>query len=123
LDCWHAPHGRIPSSRDREDDFVARAGTRFGAGALDVEHSHHGARDVGLRGFTGGAVIAGSYPLQGREAQRFEFAVKGNGALPDFRVLGVHQTLTTYFDETSVDSVFVRGRFVSTLTRAASGHL
>ena len=116
----YLPDGRVPNSGDREEDFVARGGARLGAATLDVEHSHHAARDVGLPGFTGGAVIAGSYPLQGREAQRLELAVKGNGALPDVRVLGVHQTLRTYFDETAVESVYVRGRFVSTRTRAAS---
>jgi outer membrane receptor protein involved in Fe transport len=55
--------------------------------------------------------------LQGREAQRLELTVKGNGALPDFRVLGVRQDLRTHFAETAAESVFFRGRFVGTRTR------
>lgn len=119
LNHLRTPDGIVPNSGNREDNYAVRGGARFGAASLDVEHSHHAARDVGLPGFTGGAVIAGSYPLQGRDAQRIELAVKGNGALPDLRVLGVHQQLRNHFAETSVESTFVRGRFISTRTRDA----
>ncbi len=117
LDHLRTPDGIVPNSGNREDNYAVRGGARFGSASLDVEHSHHAARDVGLPGFTGGAVIAGSYPLQGRDAQRVELAVKGNGALPDLRVLGVHQQLRNHFAETSSESTFVRGRFISTRTR------
>ena len=119
LDHLRTPDGVVPNSGNREENYAVRAGTRLGAATLDVEHSHHAARDVGLPGFTGGAVIAGSYPLQGRDAQRVELTVKGNGALPDLRVLGVHHRLRNHFAETSMESVFVRGRFISTRTRDA----
>ncbi len=120
LDHLHTPDGSVANSGDREEDFAVRGGTKWGPATFDVEHSHHAARDVGLPGFTGGAVVAGSYPLEGRDAQRAEFAVKGNGALPGLRLLGVHQVMRTYFDETSIDSTWIRGHFTSTLTRAAS---
>ena len=120
LDYLNTPAGRVPNSGDREEDFAARGAMKWRRATLDIEHSHHAARDVGLPGFTGGAVTAGSYPLQGRDAQRAELVVKGNGALPDLRVLGVRQRLDTWFDESSVDSVFLRGRLVSTRTRDAS---
>jgi hemoglobin/transferrin/lactoferrin receptor protein len=117
VDYLETPDGRVPDSGDREDHYAMRGALGVRNATIDFEHTHHAARDVGLPGFTGGAVIAGSYPLQGREAQRLELTVKGNGALPDFRVLGVRQDLRTYFAETAAESVFFRGRFVGTRTR------
>lgn len=118
VDYLDTPSGRVPNSGDREQDYAFRGALGVRHATIDFEHTHHAARDVGLPGFTGGTVIAGSYPLQGREAQRLELSVKGNGALPDVRVLGVRQDLRTYFDETSAESVFYRGRFIGTRTRA-----
>jgi hemoglobin/transferrin/lactoferrin receptor protein len=110
--------GRIPDSGMREENASVRGAARAGSATLDAEYSHYAARDIGLPGFTGGAVIEGSYPLQGRDASRVELSVKGSGAFPEFRVLGSHQNLSTHFSETAVESVYMRGRLVGTRTRA-----
>ena len=116
LDALVTPAGRIPNSGNREDHLGARAATRLGAVQLDLEHSRLAARDVGLPAFNGTAGASGEYPLQGRDATRFEASWPGAGAWPAGRLLAVLQRLETRFDETVVDSAFVRGRYVGTVS-------
>jgi hemoglobin/transferrin/lactoferrin receptor protein len=69
IDYLTSADGRIPDSGMREENASVRGAVRSGAALLDAEYSHYAARDIGLPGFTGGAVIEGSYPLQGRCVQ------------------------------------------------------
>ena len=116
LDALVTPGGRIPNSGNREDHLGARVAALLGGVQFDLEHSRLAARHVGLPAFSSAAGASGTYPLQAREATRFEASWAGRGAWPLARILTVRQRFETRFDETAVDSVFLRGRFVGTVT-------
>lgn len=120
LDALVTPGGRIANSGNRENHLGARVAARLGSFQFDLEHSRLAAHDVGLPAFGSASGASGSYPLQAREATRFETSWAGHGAWPFARLLAVRQRFETRFDETAVDSAFVRGRFVGTVTNAAA---
>lgn len=110
---------RIPNSGYHDEDWSARAAYRLGDALFDYEHAHEAAYDIGLPAFDDDAGATGSYPLQGRDLDRFEVVLPGRGWRPDGRLLAVHQRFRTDFTETTVDSAFVRGRYVGTRTTTA----
>ncbi|OGF17087.1 MAG: hypothetical protein A2W00_00950 [Candidatus Eisenbacteria bacterium RBG_16_71_46] len=120
LTSLHTPDGAIPNSGDREEDYSARVAARAGSALFDFEHTHHAARDVGLPAFSNASGATGSYPLQQRDAQRLEMHLPGSGILSAAQLLAFHQSFRTHFDETTVDSTFLRGRFIATTTHATA---
>lgn len=110
----------IPNSGYHDEEFSARSTYRLGNAVLDYEYTHEAAYDIGLPAFDNDAGAAGSYPLQGRDLQRLEMTLPARGALPDGRVLATWQRFRTDFTEKTVDSVFVRGRYVGTRTTTAN---
>ncbi len=123
LRALHTPSGEVPNSGDRENDFSVRISTRWRAALFDLEHGHHAALDVGLPAFNNTAGATGSYPLQGRDVERLEMSVAGARARPEARLLAVVQNYPTDFTETTVDSVFLRGRFVASRTTVAADRI
>lgn len=111
---------RIPNSGFHDEDWSARASYRLGNALLDYEYAHEAAYDIGLPAFDNDAGATGTYPLQGRELNRFELTLPGHGWKPDGRLLAVYQRFRTDFTETAVDSAFVRGRYVGTRTSTAN---
>ena len=125
LDNLRTPLGVLANSGHREEDFAVRGAARLGRASFDLEHTHHAVHDAGLPAFGSPSTStlspllepagnSGSYPLQRRQAQRFEWAMQGTGWQPDLRVLAVHQRFFTRFDETVTDSIYFRGRVVGT---------
>jgi outer membrane receptor protein involved in Fe transport len=108
--------GRIENSGDRTDDYALRGMARLGRVTADYEHARESAHDVGLPAFNNAAGATGLYPLQRRTLNRLELSMPGGGWVPEARLLAAHQRFFTQFDETTVDSSFVRGRFVATRT-------
>jgi hemoglobin/transferrin/lactoferrin receptor protein len=106
------PAGRLPNSGDHEWNLGLRAMGQLAGGLLDLEHTTSRALDIGLPAFDNDAGSRGVYPLQGRDAERLEYVHPLHGALSQARVLAVTQRLANDFTETTVDSVFLRGRFV-----------
>ena len=110
------PDGEIPESGYRDQHFGARVGARLGAAVLDLEHTRVAAYDIGLPAFADAAGSGASYPLQARDATRFEFSLPAARGWPAARLLAVRQQFETRFEQTGVDSAFLRGRFVGTVT-------
>jgi outer membrane receptor protein involved in Fe transport len=108
------PTFHVPNSGFRNRFTTLRLATRAAGAVLDAEHSHQAASDVGLPAFNSSAGATGRYPLQARDADRLELTLPGGRTRPEARLLAVAQTLRTDFTETSVDSNYLRGRFVAT---------
>lgn len=120
LDALVTPGGRIPDSGDREDHLGGRMVARAGGIEFDLEQSRLAAHDVGLPAFANASGASGTYPLQARAMTRFEASWAGHGIWPIARVLAVRQRFETRFTEITVDSAFVRGHFVGTVTNDAA---
>lgn len=114
------PDGPLVNSGDREEDLSARVAARTHALSLDYEHSHHAAIDVGLPAFDGGGGATASYPLQARDADRLELGGPLEAGPVSWHVLASSQRYRSDFDEITVDSSFVRNRFVATTTTGAA---
>lgn len=114
-DALHTPGGRIENSGDRTDDYSLRGMARLGRLVADFEHARESAHDVGLPAFDDAAGASGMYPLQRRTLNRLELTMPGLGPA-EAKLLAVHQRFLTQFDESSADSMFVRGRFVGLRT-------
>lgn len=123
LDALVVPEGRVPNSGYRDDNVSVRGAARIGSATLDAEHVRQTAHDVGLPAFGVTPGSSGLYPLQGREANRFEVAFDPSRLARDARVLAVVQTLRTDFTETTTDSTYVRGRLFGTTTTAAKDRI
>lgn len=113
------PDGPVPNSGYHGQDVSVRLQSQLGEGVFDYEHTAHASRDIGLPAFTSSAGAMARYPLQGRNADRFEFTMHESGLRPAMRLLAVQQRFRSHYDETSVDSQFVRNRFVSQRTTVA----
>lgn len=113
------PQGDVPNSGYRDQDVSVRIASQLGAGVLDYEHTTHMSHDIGLPAFTSSAGSSAEYPLQSRDADRFEFSMHESGLRPALRLLGVQQRFRSHYDETTVDSQFVRGRYVAQRTGVA----
>ena len=123
LDALVTPDGRVPQSGYREQHVGGRVGARIGAAVLDLEHTRLAAYDIGLPAFADAAGSHASYPLQARDATRFELAFAPQQGWPAARLLAVRQQFETRFEETAVESAFVRGRYVGTVTNEAADHV
>jgi hemoglobin/transferrin/lactoferrin receptor protein len=111
---------RVPNSGFHDEEYSARAAYRLGDAVLDYEYAHEAAYDIGLPAFDDEAGATGTYPLQGRDLNRFELTLPGRGAMPDGRLLAVYQRFRTDFTEETMDSVFVRGNYVGTRSTTAA---
>ena len=114
------PQGRIPNSSHREQFTTARLVARLGRALVDAEHSRQAAYDVGLPAFNSSAGATGRYPLQVRDGDRLELALPDRGNLPEARLLASIQTMRSHFTEITVDSNYLRGRFIATRTTVAA---
>ncbi|HUK64089.1 MAG TPA: TonB-dependent receptor [Dongiaceae bacterium] len=114
------PGGPLDNSGDREDDLSGRVAARTNAVTIDYEHAHHAAHDVGLPAFDGGGGATASYPLQARDADRLELGGPVEPGRVSWHVLASSQRYRSDFDEITVDSSFVRNRFVATTTTGAA---
>ncbi len=117
------PSGDVPNSGYRDQDVSVRTQAQLGAGVFDYEHSTHSGYDIGLPAFTSSAGSSARFPLQSRDADRFELSMPEAGLRPAMRLLGVQQRFRTHYDETVVDSQFVRGRYVAQRTNVARDRL
>ncbi len=113
------PSGEVPNSGYHDQDVSVRAQSQIGAGVFDYEHSTHRGFDIGLPAFTSSAGASAEFPLQSRDADRFELSTVASGLRPAMRLLAVQQRFRTHYDETSVDSQFVRDRYVAQRTTVA----
>lgn len=113
------PDGEVPNSGYNDQDVSVRTQAQLGSGVFDYEHTTHMSRDIGLPAFSSSAGAMAEYPLQSRDADRFEFSMHESGLRPALRLLGVQQRFRSHYDETSVDSQFVRGRYVAQSTTVA----
>jgi hemoglobin/transferrin/lactoferrin receptor protein len=111
---------RVPNSGFHDEEYSARAAYRLGDAVLDYEYAHEAAYDIGLPAFDDEAGATGTYPLQGRDLNRFELTLPGRGAMPDGRLLAVYQRFRTDFTEETMESVFVRGNYVGTRSTTAA---
>ena len=102
------PLNRLPDSGHHDQDLGGRAALQVSAATLDYEHSRHAAYDIGLPAFFSAAGSRASYPLQSRDADRFELSLPEHGARPEARLLAVQQRFITEYDELNKDSLFVR---------------
>jgi len=97
--------GHVPNSGSHDADLGARVALLAGPVTLDVEHTRHASRDVGL------PALAGRYPLISRDADRVElsapFTVGALGRELPVRaqLLASDQRYRTDFDETVLDTV------------------
>jgi outer membrane receptor protein involved in Fe transport len=114
LDALATPQGEYPNSGHREEDFGLRGVARIGVLQMDAEHTHHAAYDVGLPAFSSNAGSRAFYPVQGRDVDRLELTVPEDARRPAVSLLAVQQRFRTDFVESTVDSQFLRGRFVAT---------
>lgn len=119
LRALSTPDGEVPNSGYRDQDVSVRTQAQLGHGVFDYEHTTHMSRDIGLPAFSSSAGASAEYPLQSRDADRFEFSMRESGLRPALRLLGVQQRFRSHYDETTVDSQFVRGRYVSQRTSVA----
>lgn len=119
LRALSTPDGEVPNSGYHDQDVSVRTQAQLGAGVFDYEHTTHMSRDIGLPAFTSSAGSMAEYPLQSRDADRFEFSMHESGWRPALRLLGVQQRFRSHYDETTVDSQFVRGRYVAQRTTVA----
>ena len=111
LDRLHAvvtPLEKLPDSGHHDQDLGARAALQLGAVTLDFDHTRHAARDIGLPAFFTQAGSHASYPLQSRDADRFELSLPEGAPWPEARLLAVQQRFVTEYDEFNKDSLFVR---------------
>lgn len=111
------PDARVANSGSHDEDLAARFAGRALGVTLDAEHTRHAARDIGLPAFTSSAGSHAEYPLQGRDVDRLELSAPVRDAWPAWSLLAVQQRFLTNFVETTVDSQFLRGRYVA--SRAA----
>lgn len=123
LRALSTPDGEVPNSGYHDQDVSVRTQAQLGPGVLDYEHSTHASRDIGLPAFTSSAGASAEFPLQSRDADRFEFSLDEAGRRPEMRLLAVQQRFRTNYDETTVDSQFVRGRYVAQRTTLARDKL
>lgn len=123
LRALSTPNGEVPNSGYRSQDVSVRTQAQVGQGLLDYEHSTHVSRDIGLPAFTSSAGSMAEYPLQSRDADRFEFSMRESGLRPALKLLGVQQRFRSHYDETTVDSQFVRGRYVAQRTSLAQDRI
>ncbi len=123
LRALSTPGGEVPNSGYHDQDVSVRTQAQLGQGVFDYEHSTHMSRDIGLPAFTSSAGASAEFPLQSRDADRFEFSLHESGLRPELRLLAVQQRFRTHYDETAVDSQFVRGRFVAQRTNVARDKL
>lgn len=123
LDALVTPDGRVPHSSFHEGEWTARAQAKLAAGTFDLERTHHTARDILVPAFDDDAGSHAEYPIQERIAHRFEWKLAGQGLRPELALLGIEQAFRTSFDETTVDSVFVRGRFAALRTTGAADRI
>ena len=123
LDALVTPDGRVPNSSYREGEWTARVQAKVTAGTFDLERTQHTARDILVPAFDDDAGSHAEYPLQERISHRFEWRLPGSGLRPELGVLGIQQSWLTSFNETTVDSVFVRGRFAALRTTGAADRI
>ena len=123
LDALVTPDGRVPHSSFHEGEWTARAQAKLAFGTFDLERTQHTARDILVPAFDDDAGSHAEYPLQERVSHRFEWQLAGRDLRPDLKLLGIEQAFRTAFDETTVDSVFVRGRFAALRTTAADDRI
>lgn len=123
LKSLSTPDGDVPNSGYHDQDVTGRIQAQLGTGVFDYEHTTHVSRDIGLPAFSSSAGSLAKYPLQSRDADRFEFSNPAAGLLPAFRMLAVQQRFRSHYDETTVDSMFVRGRFAAQRTTLAQDRI
>lgn len=116
LQSISTPGGTVPNSGYDDQDVSGRIQAQVGPGVFDYEHTTHASRNIGLPAFSSSAGSMAMYPLQSRDADRFELTMPDAGRRPELRVLAVQQRLRSNYDETTVDSQFVRGRYVAQRT-------
>lgn len=119
LRALSTPDGEVPNSGYHDQDVSVRTQAQLGQGVFDFEHTTHASRDIGLPAFTSSAGAKAEFPLQSRDADRFEFSMHESGFRPAMRLLAVQQRFRTHYDETNVDSQFVRGRYIAQRTTLA----
>jgi hemoglobin/transferrin/lactoferrin receptor protein len=117
------PDGTVPNSGYHDQEVTGRLAARLGSGVFDYEHTTHKGYDIGLPAFTSSAGAMAMYPLQSRDADRFELSVPNAGRRPALGVLAVQQRFRTHYDETNVDSQFVRNRYVAQRTVLAQDRI
>ena len=113
------PQGRVPNSGSRDQEFAARATASHAGWTIDGEHSRHLARNIGLPAFSSSAGSHAEYPQQARDLDRWELSRRSADGIRAFTLLGVQQRFGTEFRETTLDSQFVRGRYVASRTQVA----
>ncbi|MEO5989683.1 MAG: TonB-dependent receptor [Candidatus Eisenbacteria bacterium] len=113
------PQQRVPNSGSRDQDLGLRATASRGGWTVDGEHSRHMARDIGLPAFSSSAGSHAEYPEQSRELDRWELSRESGVGTTAFTLLAVQQRFGTEFRETTLDSQFVRGRYVASRTQVA----
>lgn len=113
------PERRVPNSGSRDQELAVRAMASHAGWTLDGEHSNHIARDIGLPAFASSAGSHAEYPEQSRALDRWELAKSSADGHSSFKLLGVQQRFGTQFRETTLDSQFVRGRYVASRTQVA----
>jgi len=118
--AFYTPAGPLYNSGDHQGDWAGRIAARSSVAALDYEHTRHEARDVGLPAFNSNSGSTATYPLQSRDADRLELTGPGEPDRISWRVLASNQSYRSDFDEVTVDSSFLRNRFVATTTTDAS---
>ena len=123
LDALVTPDGRVPHSSFREGEWVARAQAKSVAGTFDLERTQHRALDILVPAFDDDAGSHAEFPIQERVSHRFEWKLAGHEWRPEMSLLGMEQTFRTSFNETTVDSAFLRGRFVALRTTGAADRL
>ncbi|NOT34671.1 MAG: TonB-dependent receptor [Candidatus Eisenbacteria bacterium] len=120
LEALVTPSGALANSGSRDEDLLGRMGARLGLVTLDLEHSHHAASDVGIPAFGDANGSRASYPLQAREATRFELKRPGDERwFPSVALLLSKQRFRTDFDEVTVGYDSLRGRRIATRTSDA----
>lgn len=113
------PAGRVANSGSRDQEISLRSMASFGNWSVDGEHSRHLARDIGLPAFSSSSGSHAEYPRQSRDLDRWEVSNRGSEGGPRFALLAVQQHFGTEFRETTLDSQFVRGRYVASRTQVA----
>lgn len=113
------------------DTEIDRSGFREAHGGVRLRAAHRGydlqlqadrtrAEDVELPAFATPAGGLGRYPFNERRSYRAEMTRAGTRLWPRTSLLAVHQDFDLAFEEQSVESVYVRNRFVG--TRAQRTH-
>lgn len=123
MDALTTPDGTVPNSGFHDQDLTARAAYAWGPMQIDYERLHHAAKDVGLPAFNSANGASGTYPLQGRDADRLDLTVSGSGLRPDVRVLAAQQVVRSDFNEVTISERFFRGNRVATNTTVMDDHV